>query len=54
MGPLAVSLQNPRYFQNTATKEAVYLTGSHTWANLVDIGSSGAREKLFDSPRKVD
>lgn len=40
MGPLAVSSQNPRYFQNTATKEVVYLTGSHTWANLVDIGPS--------------
>jgi CubicO group peptidase (beta-lactamase class C family) len=40
MGPLAVHPQNPRYFQNTATGEAVYLTGSHTWANLVDIGPS--------------
>ncbi len=40
MGPLAVHPENPRYFQNTATGEAVYLTGSHTWANLVDIGPS--------------
>jgi CubicO group peptidase (beta-lactamase class C family) len=40
MGPLAVDSQNPRYFQNTATGAAVYLTGSHTWANLVDIGPS--------------
>src|SRR4030042_525585 len=38
MGPLAVHPKNPRYFQNTATGKAVYLTGSHTWANLVDIG----------------
>ncbi len=40
MGPLAVHPQNPRYFRNIATGEAVYLTGSHTWANLVDIGPS--------------
>ncbi len=46
MGPPAVSLQNPRYFQNTAKKEVVYLTCSRTWANLVDIGPSGAREAL--------
>ena len=38
MGPLAVHAENPRYFQNTATGEAVYLTGSHTWSNLVDMG----------------
>ena len=38
MGPLAVHPKNPRYFQNTATGKVVYLTGSHTWANLVDIG----------------
>ena len=38
MGPLAVHPKNPRYFQNTATGDVVYLTGSHTWANLVDIG----------------
>jgi CubicO group peptidase (beta-lactamase class C family) len=40
MGPLAVGPQNARYFQNTADGEIVYLTGSHTWANLVDIGPS--------------
>lgn len=40
MGPLAVHPENPRYFQNTATGEVVYLTGSHTWASLVDIGPS--------------
>jgi hypothetical protein len=38
MGPLTVHPDNPRYFQNKATGEVVYLTGSHTWANLVDIG----------------
>ncbi len=40
LGPLAVHPQNPRYFQNTATGEIVYLTGSHTWPNFVDIGPS--------------
>ena len=40
MGPLAAHPQNPRYFQNTATGEVVYLTGSHTWPNLVDMGPS--------------
>ncbi len=53
MGPLAVCPQNPRYFQNTATKEAVYLTGSHTWANLVDIGPSDPPPQ-FDFDKYVD
>ncbi len=47
LGPLAVHPQNPRYFQNTATGAVVYLTGSHTWANLVDIGP-------FDPPPRFD
>jgi hypothetical protein len=58
MGPLAVHPKNPRYFQNTATGEAVYLTGSHTWANLVDIGpkdpSLGDRPPQFDFTAYVD
>lgn len=37
MGPLVVHPENPRYFQNTATGEVVLLTGSHTWANLIDM-----------------
>ena len=40
MGPLLVHPDNPRYFQNPATGQVVYLTGSHTWANLVDMGTS--------------
>ncbi|MBN1359049.1 MAG: serine hydrolase [Sedimentisphaerales bacterium] len=40
MGPLVVHPANPRYFQNAATGRAVLLTGSHTWANLVDMGTS--------------
>lgn len=40
MGPLAVCPQNPHYFLNVSTGKVVYLTGSHTWANLVDMGPS--------------
>ncbi|HSW02568.1 MAG TPA: serine hydrolase [Sedimentisphaerales bacterium] len=40
MGPLVVCPQNPRYFQNSATGDVVYLTGSHTWANLANFGPS--------------
>ncbi len=40
MGPLRVHPENRRYFQNSATGKVVYLTGSHTWSNLVDIGPS--------------
>jgi len=47
MGPLRVHAGNGRYFQNSATGEVVYLTGSHTWANLVDIGPT-------DPPGKFD
>lgn len=38
-GPLRVHPTNPRYFTDGSGK-AIYLTGSHTWANLVDIGPS--------------
>ena len=38
-GPLRVSRQNPHYFE-TPSGEAVYLTGSHTWSNLQDNGTS--------------
>ena len=36
-GPLEVSNENPRYFTD-GSGMAVYLTGSHTWPNLVDMG----------------
>lgn len=44
-GPLRVNPANPRYFTNgtkrpDGTLTAVYLTGSHTWANLIDRGPS--------------
>ena len=53
MGPLAVCPQNPRYFQNTATGEVIYLTGSHTWANLVDFGPSDPPPQ-FDYQAYID
>jgi len=39
MGPLTVHPQNPRYFAD-GNGNAVYLTGSHTWSNLVDDQTS--------------
>ena len=39
-GTLRVHPDNPRYFTDDSG-EAVYLTGSHTWANLQDIGLAG-------------
>ncbi len=36
-GPLRVHPDNGRYFTDDGVR-AVYLTGSHTWANLQDIG----------------
>jgi hypothetical protein len=36
-GPLRVSQANPRYFADGSGK-LIYLTGSHTWNNLQDMG----------------
>jgi hypothetical protein len=38
-GPLRVHPKNPRYFTDDS-KRVVYLTGSHTWSNLQDMGLS--------------
>ena len=38
-GPLRVLTSNPRYFTDGSGK-AIYLTGSHTWNNLQNIGTS--------------
>ena len=38
--PLEVDPANPRYFRNDAG-ETVFLTGSHTWNNLVDQSKKG-------------
>jgi hypothetical protein len=35
-GPLRHNPANPRYFTDD-TGRAIYLTGSHTWANLQEI-----------------
>lgn len=45
-GPLRVSVSNPRYFTD-GDQKAIYLTGSHTWATLQDIGR-------VDPPAKFD
>src|SRR5687767_13012033 len=42
-GPLRVHPKNPRYFTDgkrsaDGSLRAVYLTGSHTWPNLIDRG----------------
>jgi hypothetical protein len=48
-GPLKVSEVNPRYFTD-GTGQAVYLTGSHTWSNLVDMGPDDPPEPFdFDA-----
>lgn len=51
VGPLRIHPQNPRYFTDGAkmpdgSLRAVYLTGAHTWNNLVDIGRSDPPEKF--------
>ena len=38
-GPLRVHPDNPRYFSDGSGR-AIYLTGSHVWNNLVDMGPS--------------
>jgi hypothetical protein len=44
-GPLRVHPDNSRYFADTSGN-AVYLTGSHTWNNLVDMGPSDPPERF--------
>ena len=51
-GPLRVCEANPRYFTDGSGK-AIYLTGSHTWYNLVDIGPSDPPPP-FDFPACLD
>jgi len=43
---LSISSENPRYFTDSSG-EAVYLTGSHTWNNLVEM-SGDTRIDTFD------
>ena len=46
-GPLRANPANPRYFTDGSGK-AIYLTGSHTWANLMDRGQSNPPGVAFD------
>jgi hypothetical protein len=54
-GPLKVHPANPRYFTDgtrlpDGSPKAVYLTGAHTWNNLVDMGRTDPPESYdFDA-----
>lgn len=50
--PLKVSDINPRYFTDNSGK-AVYLTGAHTWNNLVDMVPAKSRD-TFDFKKYLD
>jgi len=52
LGPLRVHPHNPRYFTDDGQR-AIYLTGSHTWSNLVDMAPRGAPAR-FDFPAYLD
>jgi hypothetical protein len=57
-GPLRVHPDNPRYFTDgtkaaDGTLNAVYLTGSHTWPNLIDRGESDP-PPAFDFDKYLD
>jgi len=51
-GPLRVHPENRRYFTDGSGK-AVYLTGAHTWANLVDLGPTDPPPR-FDFDAHLD
>ncbi|MBN2583531.1 MAG: hypothetical protein JXL80_10715, partial [Planctomycetes bacterium] len=51
-GPLRVCPDNPRYFAD-ASGRAVYLTGSHIWQNLKDLGE-GDPPPVFDYDDYLD
>ncbi|MBN1815877.1 MAG: serine hydrolase [Sedimentisphaerales bacterium] len=51
-GPLRVHPDNPRYFTDGSGR-AVYLTGSHTWNNLVDMGPADP-PPAFDFDKYLD
>lgn len=56
-GPLRVNPDNPRYFTD-GTKvdgkyKVIYLTGAHTWLNLVDSGGSNP-PPVFDYGKYLD
>ena len=47
IGPLRVNPANPRYFTDGSGK-AIYLTGAHTWSNLLDRGTLNPPKVAFD------
>lgn len=47
-GPLRVHPANPRYFADSSGA-AVFLCGSHNWANFVDLGLAGAPPFDYDA-----
>src|SRR5262245_32160320 len=51
-GPLRAHPDNPRYFADR-TGKPVYLTGAHTWNNLIDMGPSDPPER-FDYDAYLD
>jgi hypothetical protein len=51
-GPLRVHSENPRYFMDGSGK-AVFLTGSHTWANFQERGVEGETPN-FDYEQYLD
>ena len=51
-GPLRVSTKNQRYFTD-GTGKVVFLTGSHVWNNLVDIGDADPPPR-FDFGKYLD
>ena len=46
-GPLRANTANPRYFTDGSGK-AIYLTGAHTWSNLLDRGTVNPPAVTFD------
>ena len=52
-GPLTVCSANPRYFADS-TGKAVYLTGSHTWANFATDQGSMDPPVVFDYDGYLD
>jgi hypothetical protein len=46
-GPLRVSSDNPRYFEDTESR-IVYLTGSHSWENFQDITATFDYQAYLD------
>ena len=57
-GPLFVNPDNPRYFTDgtvlNGKYKAVFLTGSHTWCNLIDCDDTNPIAATFNYPAFLD